>query len=108
MTNSPQQINGSAAVLWASAFIIGALVIIQAGKLPGQAAYAEMASSRGDYSVMTTNSGRGGDADPDELVYVIDNRDQVLLVYEVEDAKRGGVLLKDGWNLSIMFNRARQ
>lgn len=107
MTNS-QKINGSAAVLWASAFVIAAMVITQAGKLPGQTAFAEMASSRGDYSVMTTNSGRGGDSDPNELVYVIDNRDQVILVYEVEDARRGGVVLRDGWNLNLMFNRARQ
>ena len=107
MTNT-QKINGSAAVLWASAFVIAALVIIQAGKLPGQAAFAEMASSRGDYSVMTTNSGRGGDSDPDELVYVIDNRDQVLLVYEVEDAKRGDIVFRDGWNLNATFNQARQ
>lgn len=106
--NNTQKINGSVAVLWASAFVIAALVIIQAGKLPGQAAFAEMASSRGDYSVMTTNSGRGGDTDPDELVYVIDNRDQVLLVYEVEDAKRGGIVFRDGWNLNATFNQARQ
>ena len=39
MTNT-QKINSSAAVLWASAFIIAALVIIQAGKLTGQAAFA--------------------------------------------------------------------
>ena len=108
MTITNQKINGSAAVLWASAFIIAALVIIQAGELPGQSAYAEMASSRGDYSVITTNSGRGGDADPDELVYVIDNRDQVLLVYEVEDAKRGGITFRHGWNLHTVFNQARQ
>ncbi len=106
--NNTQKINGSAAVLWASAFVITALVIIQAGKLPGQAAFADMASTRGDYSVMTTNSGRGGETDPDELVYVIDNRDQVLLVYEVEDAKRGGITLRDGWNLAATFNQARK
>jgi hypothetical protein len=42
-----EQINPSAAVLWASAFVIAALVIVQAGRLPGPAARAEMSSSSG-------------------------------------------------------------
>ncbi|MEE8154236.1 MAG: hypothetical protein V3T53_04670 [Phycisphaerales bacterium] len=107
MTRS-QKINSSAAVLWASAFVIAAMILVQAGRLPGQAAHAEMTATRADYTVMTTNSGRGGDGDPDELLYVIDNRDQVLLVYEVEDARRGGVILRVGWSLPFQFASARR
>ncbi len=103
-----QKINSSAAVLWASAFVIAAMIIVQAGRLPGQAAQAEMTATRADYSVMTTNSGRGGDQDPDELLYVIDNRDQVLLVYEIEDVRRRQVVLRDGWLLPFQFASARQ
>ncbi len=103
-----QKINSSAAVLWASAFVIAAMILVQAGRLPGQAAHAEMTATRADYTVMTTNSGRGGDEDPDELLYVIDNRDQVLLVYEIEDARRGNVILRDGWSLTNVFARARR
>ncbi len=66
-----------------------------------------MTASRADYTIMTTNSGRGGDADPDELLYVIDNRDQVLMVYEIEDARRGQIILRDGGSLDILFRRAR-
>ncbi|MHC4992043.1 MAG: hypothetical protein ACYTGC_13805, partial [Planctomycetota bacterium] len=61
----------STAALWASAFVLAAFVIVQAGRLPENAAHAEMANSLGSYTLLTTNSGRGGDADPDELLYVI-------------------------------------
>ncbi len=107
MTRS-QNISSSAAALWASAFVIAAMIIVQAGRLPGQTANAEMTASRADYSVMTTSSGRGGDADPDELLYVIDNRDQVLLIYEVEHAPRGQVTLRVGWSLPFQFASARR
>ena len=103
----PAQIDTSAAVLWASAFVIAALTILQAGRFAGPAAHAEMSSSSGDYTLVTTDSGRGGDVDPDELLYVIDNRDQVLMVYEIEDARRRQVFLRDGGSLDNLFRRAR-
>ena len=103
-----QNISSSAAALWASAFVIAAMIIVQAGRLPGQTASAEMTATRADYSVMTTNSGRGGDQDPDELLYVIDNRDQVLLVYEIEDVRRRQVVLRVGWSLPFQFASARR
>ena len=43
--------NPSATALWASAFVIAALVILQAGRLPENAAYAEMASKFLDHFV---------------------------------------------------------
>lgn len=107
MTNH-ERINTSSAALWASAFVIMALIIMQAGKLPGNAAYAEMATGSGSYTLITTNSGRGGDADPDELLYVLDSRDQVLLVYEVEDARNNQIFLRDGGSLINLFNSARR
>ena len=103
-----EKINMSAAVLWASAFVIIAMIIVQAGKLPGNKAYAGMATSSGSYSVLTTNSGKGGDSDPDELLYVIDNTAQVLLVYEIEDSRSGNIFLRDGGSLVNLFNSARR
>ncbi|MHC4103201.1 MAG: hypothetical protein ACYSW1_20235, partial [Planctomycetota bacterium] len=64
------QINPSAAVLWASAFVIAALTIVQAGRLQGPTARAEMASSSGDYTLVAGRSGRGRDERPNELLYV--------------------------------------
>ena len=103
-----EKINPSAAVLWASAFVIAALVIVQAGRLPGPAARAEMSSSRGDYTLLTARSGRGPDEKPYELLYVIDNRDEVLLVYDVEEAQRGVINAVDGGPLVNLFQGARR
>ena len=101
-------INAGAAVLWASAFVIIALIIVQAGRLPGNAAYAEMVADRGSYTLMTADSGRGGDEDPNEILYVIDSREQTLLVYEVEDARKRQVTFREGQPLDQLFQRARQ
>ena len=103
-----ERINLSASVLWASVFVIIAMIIVQAGKLPGNAAYAEMATESGSYTVLTTNSGKGGDADPNELLYVIDSMAQVLLVYEIEDSRSGNIFLRDGGSLVNLFNSARR
>ena len=93
--------------LWASAFVIAALVVTQAGRLPAPAAYAETTSSQADYTLLTADSGRGGDEAPDEVLFVIDNRDQVLLVYGIDDVRRHQVILRDGGSLDALFRRAR-
>lgn len=106
MNTTTRNTSGIAA-LWASAFVIAALIIVQAARLPGQTAQAEMTSTRGSYTLMTTDSGRGGDDNPDELLYIIDSRDQILLVYEIEDARKKQMFLRDGASLDALFRLAR-
>lgn len=96
-----------AVALWASAFVLAAIVIMQAGKLPQNEAYGGMASSRGDYVMVTLNSGEGGQDPPWELLYLIDSRDQMLMVYQVEDARQGGISLRDGGSLVNLFRAGR-
>jgi len=100
--------NSSAAVLWASAFVIGAIILAQAGRLPVNAAHAEIAADRGSYTLLTARSGRGPETEPYELLYVIDSREQVLLVYEVEDTRKRQIVFREGYNLDDQFQRARQ
>lgn len=107
-TQRNASLNPGAAVLWASAFIIGALIILQAGRMQGNTANATMVADRGSYTLLTADSGTGGDTDPDEILYVIDSREQILLVYEVEDARKRQVMLRDGYSLDTLFQRARQ
>jgi hypothetical protein len=95
-------------VLWASAFVLAALIIIQAGRLPANQAQAQTATSGHGFSVVTANSGRGDEADPYELVYIIDSRADVLLVYAVEDARQGRMNLLGGGSLENLFKRARR
>ena len=101
-------VDTAAAVLWSSAFLLAGLVITQAGKLPINPAYGDMGVQRNGYTLLSTDSGRGEDAAPDELLYVIDSRGETLLVYEIEDARKQSILLRGGGNLQNLFRNARR
>lgn len=101
-------INGAAAALWASAFVIIALIIVQAGRLPGNLAFGAVAADRGPYTLLTASSGQGPEANPDDVLFVIDSREQVLMVYEIENLAKKQITLRDGGNLENLFQRARQ
>lgn len=106
-TSQTKTLNPAAAVLWASAFVIGAMVIVQAGRLPGHAVHADMTADRGSYTLMTASAGRGPEAAPNEMLFVIDSREQMLLVYEIEDYRKRQITLREGYNLDEQFLRAR-
>ena len=99
-------INTGSAILWASAFILAGMLIIQAGRMAGNAAHADMTATDGAYTLMTTSAGTGDDASPNEVLFVIDNNDQVLLVYEIENAQTGRMFLRDGGDLDNLFRIA--
>ena len=96
-----------APALWASAFVIAALAIVQAGRLPGNSAHAETTSDFGDYTLLTARLGQGAADRPNESLWIIDNRDQVLMVYELEDAQRGTLTVRGGGSLHNLFLQAR-
>ena len=102
------RINPSAAVLWASAFLIAALVIVQAGKLPGNPAYAGMAAEADGVTLVTARTGRGDNARPNEMLWIIDTRDEVVLVYEIEEFRKRQITLLDGGSLREFFTLARR
>src|SRR5262245_60979323 len=112
MNASPntKSINSGAAALWASALVIAALIIVQAGRLSGahNAAHAGMQGDRGDYTLLTASAGTGPETDPNDIFCVLDSREQILLVYEVEDAQKKQVVLRDVYQLDNLFLRARQ
>lgn len=95
------------AILTASAFIVGALVILRAGELPINQAYAGAANTGGSFSVVTASTGVGKETRPNELLYVIDNRTEILYVYEVEDASQRKVTLRGGGALPALFRAGR-
>ena len=98
----------SAAVLWASAFVVAGMVITKAAELPPNAAYAGTAASDGDFSVTTASKGTGPDLRPHELLYVVDNRTEMLFIYDVDDGTGGRrVLLAGGQPLPALFGFAR-
>ena len=108
-SKSTTSFNFSAAGLWGSAFVILALIVVQAGRFPGNAANASVQADRGSYTLLTASNGKGGQpGEPDEILCVLDSREQMLLVYEIEDVRRGGMMLRDGYMLSDLFIKARR
>lgn len=64
-------------LLWVSAFLIIAMIIIQAGRLEsGNKAFAEMAAAGSEFTLMTTKGGS------EEMLYVLEGRTGNLYVYE--------------------------
>lgn len=95
------------AILTASAIIVGALVIMQAGELPMNAAYAGSANTGSSFSIVTATSGLGKETRPQELLYVVDNRTEVLYVYEIDDVSQRKVVLRGGGALPSLFRSGR-
>lgn len=92
-------------VLGASAFVLAALTIIQAGR---PAAFAESANAgQFGYSVATVRSGLGPDVRPYELVYVADSRGEMLFIYYIENATGQRMQLRQALSLPALFRQAR-
>lgn len=86
--------------LWISAGVLAALIVVQGAGLLDRPAAAGMVSNKGGYVIMTTKAGS------DEIAVLIDERNETLLVYTVENRRR--VTLQDRQSLPEMFTRARQ
>lgn len=87
------------APLWASAIVVLALILTQAGRVVGSAAKAEMVHATGGYTIMTADGGT------DEVLLVLDNRNEELFVYQV--ANQRSVDLKERVSLTKLFSDAR-
>ena len=95
-------------ILLATAFLVGALVIMQAGRLPQQSAFAGDAITGSDgFTMITASSGFGKDTRPYEFCYVIDNHDEMLFIFEIPQANDKRVVLKSRTSLPGLFARAR-
>ncbi|MCL4197358.1 MAG: hypothetical protein KJZ69_07670 [Phycisphaerales bacterium] len=73
------------ASLWASAFVLAAFILAQAGRVAGNQALAEMAADGNEYALVTTQGGN------EELLYVLEKRTGRIFVYEARQ--------NDGLNL---------
>lgn len=96
-----------AAILTGSAFVVAALAIMKAGELPINQAYAGSASASGSFSIVTASTGVGKETRPNELLYVIDNRTEILYVYEIDDAAQRKILIRGGGPLPALFRSGR-
>lgn len=81
--NEKPRLDTGAAALWASAFVIGAMIVSQASRLgAGNPAYAGNVSEVGDLTVLTAAAG-----DNEDVLAVLDRRDEILYIYGVEQAR---------------------
>jgi hypothetical protein len=109
-TENKKGSNYAAAALWSSAFILAALTIVQAGRLPGNSAYAGTANAgREGTSAVTIATGLGPDNKPYEALWMVDNRTETLSIYYIENANSGEKSLKLRYMASLpdLFRSAR-
>lgn len=85
--------------LWASALVIAALILVQAGRVADTPARAEMASKSGAYSMITTKAGGA------EALFVVDDRTETLMIFEVRPGQKFELRRTEG--LPELFERAR-
>jgi hypothetical protein len=97
----------SASMLAVSAFAITALAIIEAGRLHPTANAGDSSMGFGGYTVVTSGTSEGADASPVEVLYVLDNRNESLLVYSIEPAPDRRLSLRGGGSLPALFRAAR-
>ena len=98
MSAAPRARVAPAAALWASAFVLAGLVMLQASRL-APAAPADIVSSAGEFTALTADTGN------DDMLVAIDNRRELLLVYKV--ANQSTLELYKRYNLPQVFTDAR-
>lgn len=94
-------ISGGSAALWASAAVILALIIVQAGRLPAldPAARADLVSQSDQYTILTFNDGN------EDVVAVLDGRGEELFIYLVRNRTRLEFIGRE--SLPVLFENAR-
>lgn len=104
------QLSISSSVLWASAFLLGGMVLLQAGRIGDRRAEADSTMGSEGFSVVTVNNGLGGNdsSHPFQNLCVIDSRAEVLYVYYIQSATDPqGLRLRWVQSLPAMFRAAR-
>jgi hypothetical protein len=96
------QIDHGAAILWASAAILGALIILQAGRLPsGERAVAGDVTEVASLRLITVDVGNNEDA-----LAVLNHGDETISIYGLENGRT--LELYQVARLSDLFSEARR
>ena len=85
--------------LWVSAGVLAALIVVQGAGMLDTPAHAEMTSTSGAYTLMTTDGGN------DEILVVVDSSQESLMVYKSD--RNQGLQLLEREDLTGVFARAR-
>ena len=90
----------STSVLWASAFVLAALLIMQAGKGTPAVAFADVVNQGNEFGMLSVVNGS------DDILVVLDQRSEDLLVYSVVGTS--SLDFKGRQSLKEIFFNARQ
>ena len=85
--------------MWLTAGVLMGLIVLQGGGFFESTAKAEMSTVSGTYSVMTTDGGN------DEIMVVVDSRQETIMVYRTFNNNKLSLIERE--NLSSLFTRAR-
>lgn len=85
--------------LWVSAGVLAAMIVVQGSGMFESQAGAEMSTTSGSYSIMTT------DGNNDEILVVVDSRQEALMVYRTLNIN--SLVMLEREELSSLFTRAR-
>ena len=93
--------------LWASAFILAGLIVLQFTSR--QAAFAEeVFPGRDGFSFATVRNGLiAGIPSMPESFWVLDNRSEMLFVYNIENSDNTRLQIRHKESLANLFRRAR-
>ena len=99
--NQPERQNKllSGGWLWISAGVLAALILVQGAGMLDSPAMGDMTTTQQSYSMMTTDGGT------DEVLVLIDSRQESMLVYRVDSSNTLQLLKRE--QLDAMFSRAR-
>jgi hypothetical protein len=89
----------SGAALWASALMIAALIIVQAGRMGPEPARADVVSTVAGTTALTF------EAQSEDLLAIVDGRQEMLFVYRVQN--KTALELVRSYNLPELFTEAR-
>ena len=88
--------------LWASAFVIGMMIIFSASRHSTTAAADNVVTGDG-FTLVTTPSGQGTD-----FLFMIDDQSSMLLLYDIPDPQnRQFIRPVASWSLPAMFRSIR-
>ncbi len=81
-TRRRSRFDTGAAALWASAFVLLALILTQAGRLTEPVAYAGEVDDIGQMKLLTAQSGNN-----EEFIAVLNSSDETISIYGIENAR---------------------
>ncbi|MCE9619707.1 MAG: hypothetical protein K8R92_07335 [Planctomycetes bacterium] len=90
--------------LWASAFVLGGLILTQAGRI--QTAQADSVSTSNGFCMSTITCGNQTGSDTYDLLWLVDDRSETLMIF-YGDVYNKVLDLRTTKNLADIFKQAR-